>query len=323
MRQILLLRGINLGPNRRVPMADLRALLGESGYENVQTYVQSGNVVLDSDASASELESDTGEAHLGEVWFLCPGGQPHGPELAAVVEHNPLGDLVTEPKRYQVSFLDKAPEPAVAAALEELVAETEAVAFGGREIYAWHPEGVARSKLWNKLAGGSLGVDRHGAELDDRVHAHGDGRMMREYVIADVFTEVALEGNPVAVFTDATGLSAQTMQRTARELNLSETVFVLGPQDGVDARVRIFTPATELPFAGHPVLGTAFVLGERDGGDLIGLLTGSGLVKVKLRRDGAQVRHGEMEQPIPTWAPFDRAPELLARARRDQLGAPR
>ena len=136
--------------------------------------------------------------------------------------------------------------------------------------------------------------------------------MMREYVIADVFTDVALEGNPVAVFTDGTGLSAETMQRTARELNLSETVFVLGPEDGADARVRIFTPATELPFAGHPVLGTAFVLGERDGGDMIGLLTGSGLVKVKLQREGEQVRHGEMEQPIPTWEPFDRAPELLA-----------
>jgi trans-2,3-dihydro-3-hydroxyanthranilate isomerase len=60
------------------------------------------------------------------------------------------------------------------------------------------------------------------------------------------------------------------------------------------------------------VFGTAFVLGERDGGDMIDLLTGSGRVKIKLQRDGEQVRHGEMEQPIPTWEPFDRAPELLA-----------
>ncbi|MBV9465402.1 MAG: PhzF family phenazine biosynthesis protein, partial [Solirubrobacterales bacterium] len=87
---------------------------------------------------------------------------------------------------------------------------------------------------------------------------------MREYVIADVFTDVPLQGNPVAVFTDGTGLSGALMQRLARELNLSETVFLLPPSDGgADARVRIFTPATELPFAGHPVLGTAFVVGGR------------------------------------------------------------
>lgn len=134
---------------------------------------------------------------------------------------------------------------------------------------------------------------------------------MHDYLIADVFTEVALEGNPVAVFTDGSGLSTETMQRTARELNLSETVFVLPPQDGADARVRIFTPAIEMPFAGHPVLGAAFVLGQRDGGDEVRLLTGSGLVAVRLQRDGERVVHGEMDQPIPTWAPLDRADELL------------
>jgi uncharacterized protein (DUF1697 family) len=158
MRQIVLLRGINLGPNRRVPMADLRALLGEAGYENVHTYVQSGNVVLDSDAAASELESDTARLISAKFGFQVPVVSRTAQELAAVVERNPLGDLVTEPKRYQVSFLDKAPEPAVVSSIQELVAEPEAIAFAGREIYAWHPEGVARSKLWNKLAGGSLGV---------------------------------------------------------------------------------------------------------------------------------------------------------------------
>jgi trans-2,3-dihydro-3-hydroxyanthranilate isomerase len=135
---------------------------------------------------------------------------------------------------------------------------------------------------------------------------------MRPYVIVDVFTDVALEGNPVAVFTDAAGLSAETMQRTARELNLSETVFVLAAEHEADAHVRIFTPATELPFAGHPVLGTAFVLGERDGLDTVRLLTGSGLVRITLTRDGGRVVHGEMEQPIPTWAEFEQGPELLA-----------
>jgi trans-2,3-dihydro-3-hydroxyanthranilate isomerase len=135
---------------------------------------------------------------------------------------------------------------------------------------------------------------------------------MRPYVIVDVFTDVALQGNPVAVFTDTAGLSAETMQRTARELNLSETVFVLAAEEGAEARVRIFTPATELPFAGHPVLGTSFVLGERDGLDTVRLLTGSGLVRVTLSRDGERVVHGEMEQPIPTYEPFEHGPELLA-----------
>jgi trans-2,3-dihydro-3-hydroxyanthranilate isomerase len=135
---------------------------------------------------------------------------------------------------------------------------------------------------------------------------------MHPYVIVDVFTDTALEGNPVAVFTDGGGLDGETMQRTARELNLSETVFVLGPEAGADARVRIFTPATEMPFAGHPVLGTAFVLAERDGVDAVRLLTGSGRVEITLTRDGHRVVHGEMEQPLPTWGEFERAAELLA-----------
>jgi trans-2,3-dihydro-3-hydroxyanthranilate isomerase len=134
---------------------------------------------------------------------------------------------------------------------------------------------------------------------------------MRPYVIADVFTDVALQGNPVAVFTDAAGLSDETMQHAARELNLSETVFVLPGERGCDARLRIFTPATEMPFAGHPVLGTAFVLGQRDGLDALTLLTGSGPVRVRLERDGERVVHGEMEQPIPVWSEFRRAAELL------------
>ena len=81
------------------------------------------------------------------------------------------------------------------------------------------------------------------------------------YRVVDVFTESALEGNPLAVFTDATGLGAGTMQKIAKELNLSETTFVFPPADAAHAaRVRIFTPAKEMPFAGHPTIGTAFVL---------------------------------------------------------------
>jgi trans-2,3-dihydro-3-hydroxyanthranilate isomerase len=134
----------------------------------------------------------------------------------------------------------------------------------------------------------------------------------RAYAVVDVFTDVPLEGNPVAVFTDGAGLSDETMQRAARELNLSETVFLLPGEGRADARVRIFTPYVELPFAGHPVLGTAFVLGERSGGDAVHLQTGSGLIRIALqRRDGA-IAFGEMQQPIPTWGAFERPDELLA-----------
>jgi trans-2,3-dihydro-3-hydroxyanthranilate isomerase len=134
----------------------------------------------------------------------------------------------------------------------------------------------------------------------------------RRYVIADVFTTTALEGNPLAVFTDARGLSDETMQRLARELNLSETVFVM-PSDGdAHAAIRIFTPFCELPFAGHPVLGTAFVLGSGIPTSVIRLSTGAGLIPVALTRDGVQVTFGEMDQPIPQAEPFARADELLA-----------
>ncbi|MGH2892215.1 MAG: PhzF family phenazine biosynthesis protein [Solirubrobacteraceae bacterium] len=136
---------------------------------------------------------------------------------------------------------------------------------------------------------------------------------MRSYVVADVFTDVPLQGNPVAVFEDAEGLNAELMPRAARELNLSETVFVL-PAGGADhdAHIRIFTPSLELPFAGHPVLGAAFVLGERLGLDTVRLKTGVGVVVVELTRADGRIVFGEMAQPVPTWTAFDRADEVLA-----------
>jgi trans-2,3-dihydro-3-hydroxyanthranilate isomerase len=131
------------------------------------------------------------------------------------------------------------------------------------------------------------------------------------YVIADVFTEVPLEGNQVAVFTEAAGLDDEQMQRTAREMNLSETVFVLS-RAGAEAEIRIFTPTTELPFAGHPVLGTAFVLGSEIDEDVVRLRVPAGAVPVRLTREGDRIAFGEMDQPIPTWQPFTGERELLA-----------
>jgi trans-2,3-dihydro-3-hydroxyanthranilate isomerase len=135
---------------------------------------------------------------------------------------------------------------------------------------------------------------------------------MREYVIADVFTEVPLEGNALGVFLDGEGLSGEVMQRAARELNLSETVFLLPAGDGADVRVRIFTPTVEPAFAGHPVLGTAFVAGRRLGLSVVRVQTAAGVVPVTLTREGDAITFGEMEQPVPTWQSLTSSRELLA-----------
>jgi trans-2,3-dihydro-3-hydroxyanthranilate isomerase len=135
---------------------------------------------------------------------------------------------------------------------------------------------------------------------------------MYRYVVVDVFTDTPLEGNAAAVVTDARGIPAGRMQQIAREFNLSETVFVFPAQDGGDARVRIFTPSAELPFAGHPVLGTAFVLGEPAGLQRIRLETGAGVVPVEFARENGRIVSGRMQQPVPTWEPYEQAGELLA-----------
>lgn len=133
------------------------------------------------------------------------------------------------------------------------------------------------------------------------------------YVVCDVFTEAPLEGNQLAVFTDARDLTDGDMQALAREMNFSETVFVLpATRDDADARIRIFTPASELPFAGHPTLGSAFVLGAPLQLVTIRLETLAGVVPVELERDGARVAFGWMDQPLPRWSPVEDAGAILA-----------
>ena len=97
------------------------------------------------------------------------------------------------------------------------------------------------------------------------------------------------------------------MQSLARELNVAETVFVLPPEQGGDIRIRIFTPASELPFAGHPVLGASFVVGGALGLDEVRLETGLGVVPLRLERSGGRVVFGWMEQPVAPWQPYERA----------------
>jgi trans-2,3-dihydro-3-hydroxyanthranilate isomerase len=132
------------------------------------------------------------------------------------------------------------------------------------------------------------------------------------YVVCDVFTDRPLSGNQLAVFTDARGIPEGDLQGLAREMAFSETVFVYPSNGDAHVRLRIFTPEAEVPFAGHPVLGSAFVLGGPLQAETIRLETGVGVIPVVLEREGARIVFGRMTQPVPTWEPFAQTDELLA-----------
>jgi trans-2,3-dihydro-3-hydroxyanthranilate isomerase len=132
------------------------------------------------------------------------------------------------------------------------------------------------------------------------------------YTICDVFSDRPLAGNQLAVFPDAREIPESRLQPLAREINFSETVFAYPPAAGGHARIRIFTPARELPFAGHPVLGSAFVLGTPLSDEEIRLETGRGIVPVRLQRSGRRITFGWMRQPIPSVTPFGDAKALLS-----------
>jgi trans-2,3-dihydro-3-hydroxyanthranilate isomerase len=132
------------------------------------------------------------------------------------------------------------------------------------------------------------------------------------YVVCDVFTNTPLTGNQLAVFTDARAIPDALLPLLAREMSFSETVFVYPATAGGHARIRIFTPGRELPFAGHPVLGSAFVLGAPLQLETIVLETGIGLVPVALQREGPRIVFGRMTQPIPTIEPVADTEAILA-----------
>ena len=157
-RHVVLLRGINIGPRNRVAMPKLRDALEEAGFTDVKTYLQSGNVVLESRAKAETVRRKVEKLIEQEFGLEIAVVVRTKAELAAVVKRNPLGKVATEPKRYQVTFLEKKLSAKVAKELKETAADDERVVVAGREVYAWHPKTIARSKLWSKLAGKSLGV---------------------------------------------------------------------------------------------------------------------------------------------------------------------
>lgn len=129
------------------------------------------------------------------------------------------------------------------------------------------------------------------------------GERTFNYVQMDVFASKPLEGNQLAIFTDARGLSSEEMQALARETNLSETTFIIPRDAAIEAKagvkVRIFTPQEELKFAGHPTLGTAWHLAASRGADAIKLDLPVGNIPLEFRREGGRLHYGEMRQQDP------------------------
>ena len=139
-------------------MPALRGALEDAGFDDVRTYLQSGNVVLSSPAKAADVARKVERAIAKDFGLEVAVVTRTRAQLAKVVAQNPLRTVAKSPKRYQVSFLDAKPSREVVRRIEETAAPGERVVVAGREVYAWHPDTIARSKLWALLAGQNLGV---------------------------------------------------------------------------------------------------------------------------------------------------------------------
>ena len=175
-RVAALLRGINVGGHRRLPMPALREALAAAGYTGVATYVQSGNVVFDTDAAPEQAADQLSALIEREFDLDVPVVVRTRDELAAVVEDNPLGDVADVPKLQHVLFLAEPLSPAAAKEVEALAADPERVVARKREIHAWYPDGMHSSKLARALAGKTLGVatDRNWATVLKLLEMCGD-----------------------------------------------------------------------------------------------------------------------------------------------------
>jgi len=157
-RFVVLLRGVNLAGRNRISMPALREALEDADFNDIATYVQSGNVVLTSRKAAKRVGSEV-ERLLAERFDLDVRVVVRTrAELAAVVDRDPFAKVATDPKRYQVTFLESPLDTGVVRKLEALATDSERVKHVGREVYAWHPDGVGRSKLAVLLSGKGLGV---------------------------------------------------------------------------------------------------------------------------------------------------------------------
>jgi uncharacterized protein (DUF1697 family) len=157
-RHIVLLRGINLGARNRIAMGELREALEDAGFKDVRTYLQSGNEVLESTAKPESVARKCERVIAKRFGLEIAVVARTRADLARIVKRNPLGKVAREPKRYQVSFLSAKLAAKVVRELEAAAADSEQVVVIGREVYAWHPKTIARSRLWTKLAGKGLGV---------------------------------------------------------------------------------------------------------------------------------------------------------------------
>jgi len=158
MKQIVLLRGINVGSHNRIAMPRLRDLLEQAGLKDVRTYLQSGNVVLSSSRSAKQVAHDCEQCISDGLDLDVAVVVRTRLELAKVVQKDPLANVAIEPKLYQVSFCSHAPERKRVGELAECAVDGEQVLVRGRELYAWYPHGVGRSRLAAKLSKHDLGV---------------------------------------------------------------------------------------------------------------------------------------------------------------------
>ena len=131
------------------------------------------------------------------------------------------------------------------------------------------------------------------------------------YILCDVFTDRPFTGNQLAVFTDARTVPEADLQPIAKEFNFSEVTFLFPPEADGDVRMRIFTPQVELPFAGHPTLGTAAIVAAERRTTSVALETGRGTIPVEVHTTGERTRRGWMRQPVPALEPVDDADALL------------
>lgn len=158
-RYVALFRGINVGGHKKVAMGDLREVLGALGYEEVETYLQSGNALFttaatESDAVGGEIAQAL-RSRLGmEVKVLVRTAS----ELAEVVEGNPFPEGTAEPKKLHVAFLWGAPDDERVAALDAAPYEPDELRLGDRAVYLWYPNGYGRTKLTNDVLERKLGV---------------------------------------------------------------------------------------------------------------------------------------------------------------------
>ena len=139
-------------------MGELREALEDAGFDDVKTYLQSGNVVLSSTSSADSVARKCERVIAERFCLELAVVVRTRAQLAAVVKRDPLGKVAKDPKRYQVTFLASKPDAKTVRELSEAAVGKEQLVHSGRELYAWHPNGVGRSKLAALLSGPRLGI---------------------------------------------------------------------------------------------------------------------------------------------------------------------